>query len=82
MLPETGDIGSGQKLRISICDLATPQRSSGVAGLWERVVKDKDRMLVEATCPFGALDELVAVTAGTTRREAAGIHTPQFLIVH
>ena len=72
MLPETGDIGSGQELRILICDLATPQRSSGVAGLWERGVKDKDRMLVEATCPFRALDELVAVTAGTTWREALG----------
>ena len=46
MRPETVDIGSGQESRTSICDLATPQRCSVVAGLWETVVKDKDRMLI------------------------------------
>lgn len=47
MLPETVGTGLGQELRAFIYDFTIPQRHcSIVADLWERGVKDSDRILI------------------------------------
>lgn len=62
MLPETVGIGLGHELRTFItCVLATPQRCSILADLWERVVKGSDRIMIEVLCNFKDLGAVMAV---------------------
>lgn len=64
-LPETVGIGLGHEWRTFItCALATPQKCSILADLWERAAKGSGRILMGVLCSF---KDLGAVVAGTDR---------------
>lgn len=64
-LPETVGIGLGHEWRTFItCALATPQKCSILADLWERAAKGSGRILMEVLCSF---KDLGAVVAGADR---------------